>query len=237
MRIIPAIDILGGKCVRLTRGEYNTARVYDGSPLDMARRFEDHGFSCLHLVDLDGAREKHIVNYRILEKLAGRTSLKIDFGGGIKSDDDIRIAFECGARQVNIGTLAATNRSLFLDWLSMYGPDKIILGADSSDNKIMVSGWAEGTDIDVVEYIKGYSQNGVKHIVCTEISRDGMLIGPATDLYKKILKEADVNLIASGGITSLADIEVLISTGCEGAIIGKAIYEGKIELKELSKLC
>jgi phosphoribosylformimino-5-aminoimidazole carboxamide ribotide isomerase len=237
MRLIPAIDILGGKCVRLTRGEYDSATVYDGSPLDMARRFEDHGFSFLHLVDLDGAREKHVVNYRVLEKVAGNTSLKIDFGGGIKSEEDIRIAFECGAWQVNIGTLAATDRQLFLSWLSSYGPEKIILGADSAGNKIMVSGWEEGTNLDIIEYIRAYRECGVKYVVCTEISRDGMLTGPATDLYKRILETADVSLIASGGISSLADLEMLISTGCEGAIIGKAIYEGKIQLKELAKLC
>ena len=237
MRIIPATDILNGKCVRLTRGDYSSATIYDGSPLDIARRFEDSGLKFLHLVDLDGAREKHIVNYRVLEQLASGTSLKIDFGGGIKSDKDIETAFNSGAAQVNIGTTAATNRKLFLEWLGHYGADRIILGADASDGKVMVSGWTERTQLDIGDYIHEYQARGVKYVVCTDISRDGTLMGPAADLYSTILEVCDVSLIASGGISSVDDLLLLRDRGCEGAIVGKAIYEGKIKLKELSELC
>jgi len=237
MRIIPAIDIINGKCVRLTKGDYNTVTVYDGTPLEVARRFEDHGFSYLHLIDLDGAREKHIVNHNILEEIANKTSLTVDFGGGLKSDEDIRTAFDCGAAMVTIGTTAANNPEIFLEWLSLFGPEKIILGADSVNRKIMVSGWSEDTGRDVCDYISGFRSKGVLYTACTDISKDGMLQGPATELYREILTRTAINLIASGGVSSTDDIRLLRETGCEGAIVGKAIYEGKIDLKELSELC
>jgi len=237
MRIIPAIDIIDGKCVRLTRGNYDSITVYDGSPLDVARRFEDHGFKFLHLVDLDGAREKHIVNHDILGKITSGTSLAVDFGGGIKSDVDIKIAFNSGASAVTIGSVAALNRGLFLTWLETYGENKIILGADSRERKIMTSGWTEKSDTDIVEYISDYYNMGVRYAACTDISKDGMMNGPSVDLYKEILSATEVNLIASGGVTTLDDVNILKEIGCEGIIIGKAIYEGRIKLTELSKLC
>ena len=237
MRIIPAIDIINGNCVRLTRGDYNSVTVYDGTPLGVARRFEDHGFRYLHLVDLDGAREKHIVNHKVLEEITGKTKLIVDFGGGIKSEEDIRTAFECGASQVTIGTLAATNPALFFEWLNRYGAEKIILAADSVNRKIMIAGWAEETGKDVCDYISWFRKKGVLFTACTDISRDGMLHGPAIELYIEILTGCAINLIASGGISSLEDVKLLKETGCEGAIVGKAIYEGRIGLKELYELC
>ena len=237
MRIIPAIDIIDGKCVRLTRGNYNSITVYDGNPLDVARRFEDNGFQYLHLVDLDGARENHIVNYNTLAEITSGTSLKVDFGGGIKSDDDIKIAFSSGAAAVTIGSVAALNRRLFLAWLETYGENRIILGADCSERKIMTSGWTEKSDTDVVEYISGYRNMGVRYVACTDISKDGMLEGPSVELYIDILTASEVYLIASGGVTTLDDVNILKETGCEGVIVGKAIYEGRINLTELSKLC
>jgi phosphoribosylformimino-5-aminoimidazole carboxamide ribotide isomerase len=237
MRIIPAIDILNGRCVRLTKGDYNSVSSYKGSPLDVARTFEDHGFSYLHLVDLDGARGKKVVNYKVLESIASATSLKIDFGGGIISGEDLRIAFECGASQVNSGSTAVKHPELFGEWLTVYGNEKIILAADSSEEKIMVSGWMEGTDRDIIEFISDWEKKGISYVTCTDISKDGMLKGPAVGLYRDILAVSKINLIASGGVSSIKDVETLMSTGCEGAIIGKAIYEGKIKLKELSRLC
>ena len=237
MRIIPAIDIIGGKCVRLTKGDYGSVSSYKGSPLDVARSFEDNGFSYLHLVDLDGAREKRVVNYRTLESLTGGTSLKIDFGGGIKASEDLRIAFECGASQVNSGSTAAKDPELFGEWLSEYGNDKLILAADSSDGEIMVSGWLESTGRDVIEFISEWEKKGIRYVTCTDIAKDGMLEGPAFELYRYIISSSKKNLIASGGVSSLKDVEMLMTSGCEGAIIGKAIYEGKIKLKELSRLC
>lgn len=237
MRIIPAIDITGGKCVRLTRGDYSTQKVYDKNPLEVARKFEDHGILYLHLVDLDGAKNNHIVNYKILETITGKTSLKVDFGGGIKSDDDLRIAFECGANQITSGSIAANDPELFLEWLINYGSEKIILGADSKNRKISINGWQESIESDIVDFIKEYQLKGVLFVICTDISKDGMLQGTATELYKEILGKTKINLIASGGITTIKDIEDLLEIGCEGAIIGKAIYEGKLSLKELSRLC
>lgn len=237
MRIIPAIDILNGKCVRLTKGDYNSATVYEGNPVETALRYEELGFRYLHLVDLDGAREKHIVHHAILEKITRSTSLRVDFGGGIKSGDDISTAFSCGAAQVNIGTLAATNPETFIEWLTQYGPERVILSADSVNRMIMISGWEESTNLEVTDYISGFRKKGLVYAVCTDISRDGMLRGPATDLYKEIISGTGVKLIASGGISSLPDLGLLEDAGCEGAIIGKAIYEGKIDLSELSKLC
>ena len=237
MRIIPAMDIINGKCVRLTKGDYNLVTVYDGTPLEVAQRFEDHGFRYLHLVDLDGAREKHIVNHGILEEITRNTTLTVDFGGGLKSDEDIRTAFDCGASMVTIGTTAASDPELFLEWLSLFGPEKIILGADAVNRKIMISGWAEDTGKEVCEFISQFRNKGVLYTVCTDISKDGMLQGPAFGLYKDILSKTAINLIASGGISSIEDLTTLEEIGCEGAIVGKAIYEGKIDIKKLSELC
>ena len=234
LRIIPAIDIINGKCVRLTKGDYTTQKIYRDNPLDVAKEFEDNGIKYLHLVDLDGAKSKHIVNYHILNEIATKTNLSVDFGGGIKSDEDIRIAFDNGAVQVTVGSVAAQNPEWFLYWLDLYGSDKIILGADSLHRKIATQGWQEQQETDVVDFISDYAQKGVTYVICTDISKDGMLAGPNTALYREILEKTNVKLIASGGISSIDDLIALQETGCEGAIIGKAIYEGKITLKELS---
>ncbi len=233
MRIIPAIDILGGKCVRLTKGDYATQKVYNENPLEVAKAFEANGMQYLHLVDLDGARSKHIVNYKILESIAKNTSLKIDFGGGIKSDTDVKMAFDHGASQITGGSIAVQDPSLFLAWLTTYGSEKIILGADASHRKVATQGWLERSDTDVVDFIAGYEQKGVSYVVCTDIAKDGMLQGSSNELYREILQRTNVRLIASGGVTTMDDILQLKEIGCEGVIIGKAIYEGKILLKEL----
>lgn len=238
MRIIPAIDIIEGKCVRLTQGDYGQKTIYNEDPLEVAKEFEDAGLKYLHLVDLDGAKAKHIVNWKVLEKLANQTSLNIDFGGGIKSDKDIQIAFECGAKQITGGSIAAQNRELFLSWLGQYGAQKIILGADAKDGKIAVSGWQEDTNLQVIDFIGEYQQAGIEYVICTDIAKDGMLQGPSLDLYKKILEECQgIKLIASGGVSNMKDVEQLAELGMEGCIIGKAIYENKITIKELSQFC
>ncbi|MDD4778119.1 MAG: 1-(5-phosphoribosyl)-5-[(5-phosphoribosylamino)methylideneamino]imidazole-4-carboxamide isomerase [Fermentimonas sp.] len=233
MRIIPAIDIIDGKCVRLTKGDYSTQKTYNENPLEVAKEFEANGIQYLHLVDLDGAKSNHIVNHRILNEIASKTSLNIDFGGGIKSDEDIKIAFENGAKQITGGSIAILNPQLFNDWLSKYGPDKIILGADSYNRKIATHGWQKESEVDVVDFISDYEQKGIKLVICTDISKDGMLQGPSTELYKEILSKTPVSLIASGGVTTISDLNLLQQIGCEGAIIGKAIYEGNISLNEL----
>lgn len=237
MRIIPAIDIIDGKCVRLTKGDYSTKKVYNENPLEVAKEFEASGIQYLHLVDLDGAKSKHIVNHKILETIASKTHLKVDFGGGLKSDDDLRIAFECGANQITGGSIAANNPNVFLTWLENYGPEKIILGADCKDRKIATNGWLEASELDVVDFIKDYESKGVKYVICTDIAKDGMLQGTSNDLYREIISESNVKLIASGGVSSLKDLELVKDIGCEGVILGKAIYEGNISLKELQKLC
>lgn len=235
MRIIPAIDVIEGKCVRLTKGNYNTKKIYNESPLEVAKAFENNGIKHLHLVDLDGAKSNKIVNYKILEEIATKTHLKIDFGGGLKSDKDLEIAFESGAHQVTGGSIAVKKSDIFLSWLSKYGAEKIILGADCKDNMIAISGWQEESHLDVLAFIKSYKIKGISHVICTDISKDGMLQGPSVELYNRIFKETpDINLIASGGITSIDDLHKLKNIGCEGAIIGKAIYENKISLKNLS---
>ena len=236
MRIIPAIDIIGGKCVRLTRGDYHSEKIYRDSPLEVAKELEAHGMQYLHLVDLDGARSKHIVNYKTLYRIATHTSLKIDFGGGIKSDDDVRIAFENGAAQITGGSVAAECPEMFERWLEYFGSEKIILGADSNDRKIATHGWQQQSEIDVVDFISDYASKGVRYVICTDIDKDGMLQGTAIDLYKQIIDNIDVKLIASGGVSSIHDLETLQDIGCDGAIIGKAIYEGRISLAELEKL-
>ena len=237
MRIIPAIDIMDGKCVRLTKGDYNTQKVYNTNPLEVALEFEASGIKHLHLVDLDGARSRQIINHRVLYEITSKTSLKIDFGGVIKNHDDIRIAFENGAAQVTAGSVAVQNPVLFLEWLSEYGPEKIILGADFSKRKIATMGWTEISGTDVVDFIKNYESKGILYAICTDISRDGMLEGPSMDIYREITQNTGIKLIASGGITTIGDLQELRALGCEGAIIGKALYEGKIKLSELTELC
>lgn len=235
MRIIPAIDIIEGKCVRLSKGDYSTIKIYDENPLEVAKAYEDNGIEYLHLVDLDGAKSKHIVNYRVLEELATYTNLKIDFGGGLKSDDDLRIAFNSGAAQITGGSVAVTCPELFLSWLKKYGSDKIILGADFKEGKIATHGWLQRSNIEVKQLIKDYVAEGVKYTICTDVSRDGMLQGVALDIYKEIMSDIDIKLIASGGIANMADVRAVAEAGCEGVIIGKAIYEGKITLNMLYK--
>lgn len=237
MRIIVALDIMEGKCVRLTKGDFSTKKIYNENPLEVARQVEDSGIKYIHMVDLDGALKKHVVNYKILEKIAAGTSLKIDFGGGIRSDDDLYIVFSSGARQVTCGSIAVTSQPLVLEWLSKWGREKIMLGADSVNRRIATEGWAESSDSDIVEFISAYRTKGIKYAVCTDIDKDGMLKGPSVDLYKEILGIPGLSLIASGGITSVKDIEELSLIGCEGAIIGKALYEGVLDLKEISRLC
>jgi phosphoribosylformimino-5-aminoimidazole carboxamide ribotide isomerase len=237
MRIIPAIDIIGGKCVRLSKGDYSTKKIYNESPLEVAKEFEANGIQFIHVVDLDGAKSNHIVNVKVLHEIATKTNLKIDFGGGLKNNEDLKIAFENGASQITGGSIAVKNQDLFLEWLAIYGSDKIILGADCIDRKIATHGWLETSELDVVDFILNFQGNGIQYVICTDISKDGMLEGTSNDLYAEIIKKTKIKLIASGGVTSIADVEKLIEMGCEGAIIGKAIYEQKITLKDLSKLC
>jgi phosphoribosylformimino-5-aminoimidazole carboxamide ribotide isomerase len=232
--IIPAIDIIDGKCVRLSRGDYSQKKIYNEDPLEVAKEFEDAGIKRLHLVDLDGAKAKHVLNARILDKIATRTNLVIDFGGGIKTPEDLRLVFNCGAAQATIGSIAVTDKELFFHWLQEYGNEKIILGADVNENKIAVSGWLDVTEVLLNDFLLEYKKKGVSYVLCTDISKDGMLQGTSMDLYKQ-LKVAfpDLKIIASGGVTSLAEIEELDKTGIYGAVIGKAIYEGKIGLSDL----
>lgn len=237
MRIIPAIDIIDGKCVRLSKGDYATKKIYNENPLEVAKEFEAHGIMHLHLVDLDGAKSKQIVNQKVLEKIASNTQLKVDFGGGIKSDADLRIAFECGAHQVTAGSIAVSDPELFATWMNKYGKEKLILGADCNNRKIATHGWLEETNLDIIDFIKGFEKEGIKYVICTDIAKDGMLQGPSIELYEEILQKTEVFVIASGGVTTLTDLKLLKDLGCEGAIIGKAIYEGTISLKELEALC
>ena len=237
MRLIPAIDIIEGKCVRLSKGDYNTKKVYNENPLEVAKQFEANGIEYLHLVDLDGAKSQHIVNYQVLESICTKTNLKVDFGGGLKSDEDLRIAFESGANQITGGSIAVKQPDTFKGWLNKYGSDKIILGADCKDRKIATTGWLETSELEVVDFIKQYEQEGAKYVICTDIAKDGMLQGTSNELYKEIIGETEVNLIASGGVSNMDDLIQLKELGCEGAIIGKAFYEGKITLTQLQELC
>jgi len=237
MRIIPAIDIIDRKCVRLSEGDYSTKKVYSNDPLEVAKKFEDNGIQYLHLVDLDGAKSQHVVNHKILESICSKTKLKVDFGGGLKSDEDLRIAFDSGANQITGGSIAVKNPNLFKSWLKKYGEEKIILGADCRDRKIASQGWQETSELDVVDFIKQYEQDGVKYVISTDISKDGMLQGASNQLYEEIISSTQVKLIASGGISSMDDLLALKEMGCEGAIIGKAYYEGIITLNQLSELC
>ena len=234
MRIIPAIDIIDGKCVRLSKGDYNTKIIYNENPLEVAKEFEAHGIQYLHLVDLDGAKSSQIVNYKILEQIASQTALKIDFGGGLKSDNDLRIAFESGANQITGGSIAVKNPDLFKEWIIKYGADKIILGADANNEKIAISGWLEESNEELIPFIQNYQNKGIEYVICTDINKDGMLEGPSFDLYAKILAQAQgIKLIASGGISTFEELPKLAELGCEGTIIGKAIYENRITLKQL----
>jgi phosphoribosylformimino-5-aminoimidazole carboxamide ribotide isomerase len=236
IEIIPAIDILGGKCVRLSQGDYARQTVYNADPLEVARMFEDAGIHRLHLVDLDGAREKHIINYSVLERISMKTRLVIDFGGGLKSHDDLRIAFECGASMITGGSIAVKDRDTFLSWIKKFGPGKIILGADVKEGKIAVSGWQEESKDEIIPFIQSYVDEGIHKVISTDISKDGMLSGPSFALYQDILAQfPGLYLIASGGISSLEDIHKLAEMGVPGVITGKAILEGKISLKEIQK--
>jgi len=234
IEIIPAIDIIEGKCVRLSKGDYDSKKVYNENPVEVAKEFEANGIRRLHVVDLDGAKSHHIVNYRILEKIATQTSLIIDFGGGIKSDEDLDIAFSSGAQMITGGSIAVKEPELFSEWISKYGSDKIILGADVKDKKIAVGGWKEGTDVELMPFLDQYIKKGIKKVICTDIECDGMLQGPSTDLYKEILEEyPSLYLIASGGVSCIDDIIKLEEAKVPAVIFGKALYEGKIQLKDL----
>jgi len=233
--IIPAIDIIDGKCVRLTQGDYGQKKIYNENPLEVAKQFEDAGLNRLHLVDLDGAKQGKVKNWKVLETIAGKTNLVIDFGGGIKSENDLRVVIESGAALATIGSLAVKQETEFVSWLKKYGAEKFLLGADVKNEKIAISGWTETTDISIYDFLQKYLSHGITEIFCTDISKDGLLQGPAIDLYKKILEKTKVNLIASGGVSSLKDIDHLEEAGCSGVIIGKAIYEQRVTLEELSK--
>ena len=240
MRIIPAIDIIDGKCVRLTKGDYNTKKIYNENPLEVAKEFEAAGIEFLHVVDLDGAKASQIINYKVLEQIASKTNLKIDFGGGLKSNKDLEIAFNSGANQITGGSIAVKNSDIFESWIEKYGAQKIILGADfypdTTGGKIATNGWQEESTLELIPFIKRYQDKGIQYVICTDISKDGMLQGPSFDVYKEILTEVkDVKLIASGGISTFDELPRLAENGCEGVIIGKAIYEKKISLKQLEQ--
>lgn len=250
MRIIPAIDIIDGKCVRLSKGDYATKKIYNENPLEVAKAFEASGIQYLHLVDLDGAKSKHIVNHQVLEQIASNTNLKIDFGGGLKTDNDLRIAFECGANQITGGSIAVKDKETFIRWIASYGSEKVILGADALDEKVAISGWQEESNEELLPFIETYQEKGIQYVICTDISKDGMLEGPSFDLYRKIILNSKASmsptidtginsaakplkLIASGGISTYDELPRLAEIGCEATIIGKAIYENRISLKQL----
>ena len=234
MELIPAIDIIDGQCVRLTKGDYAQKTVYRNHPWDVAKEFETYGFKRLHVVDLDGAKAKHIVNSDVLQKITTETSLTVDFGGGIKTDEDIEKAFASGAQMVTVGSIAVTNPELFLSWIKKYGTDRMILGADVRNGKISINGWKEDSSEDLLPFLRKYVDAGVTNVLCTEISKDGTLQGPAIDLYKRIMQEyPNLHLIASGGVSSIDDIKALEAAGIPAVVFGKAIYEGRINLKEL----
>ncbi|QJD77931.1 1-(5-phosphoribosyl)-5-[(5-phosphoribosylamino)methylideneamino]imidazole-4-carboxamide isomerase [Spirosoma rhododendri] len=237
MHIIPAIDLIDGKAVRLTQGDYSQKKEYNARPLEVAQQFEDAGLTRLHLVDLDGAKAKHVVNWKVLELITGKTSLHVDFGGGVQSDDDLRIAFECGARQVTGGSIAVKQPDVMERWLSQQGAEKIILGADAKNEKIAVSGWEEGTDVWVYDFVQNWVEKGIQYVISTDVAKDGLLQGPSFELYRTMQEQLpSLNIIASGGVSNMADIETLADMGLFGVIVGKAIYEGRVTLKELSKI-
>lgn len=234
IELIPAIDIINGQCVRLTKGDYDQKTVYRDSPAEVASEFEQLGFKRLHVVDLDGAKSKHIVNSAVLNKITTETNLRVDFGGGIKTDEDIETAFRNGAEMVTIGSIAVTNPDLFIEWLGKYGAGKLILGADVRNGKISINGWKEDSTEDLLPFLRKYIDAGVRNVLCTEISKDGTLQGPAIELYKRVMQEyPDLNLIASGGVSSIDDIKALDKAGIPAVVFGKAIYEGKINLRDL----
>ncbi|EAQ41457.1 1-(5-phosphoribosyl)-5-[(5-phosphoribosylamino)methylideneamino]imidazole-4-carboxamide isomerase [Polaribacter sp. MED152] len=240
MRIIPAIDIIDGKCVRLTKGDYNTKKIYNKNPIEVAKEFEDSGIKYLHVVDLDGAKASEIINYKVLEQIATKTNLKIDFGGGLKSDKDLEIAFNSGANQITGGSIAVKNPTIFENWISKYGAEKIILGADfypdTSGGKIATNGWQEESSLALIPFVADYQKKGIQYVICTDISKDGMLQGPSFEVYSELLASVNpLKLIASGGISTFEEIPKLAENGCEGVIIGKAIYENKISLKQLEQ--
>ena len=236
IEIIPAIDLIEGKCVRLTQGDYGQKTIYNENPLEVAMQFQDAGLKRLHLVDLDGAKAKKVVNWKVLEKIATKTSLHVDFGGGVQSDEDLKAVFESGAKQVTGGSIAVKNPELFLNWISVYGGEKIILGADAKKEKVAVSGWEEGTEIWVYDFVENYVDKGVKYTISTDVAKDGLLQGPSFDLYKNLQDKCpDLKIIASGGISGLEDVEKLAEMNIYGVIIGKAIYENRIKLSELQR--
>ncbi|MBR2161855.1 MAG: 1-(5-phosphoribosyl)-5-[Bacteroidaceae bacterium] len=234
IELIPAIDIIDGKCVRLSQGDYDRRKECDECPLEVAKRLQDVGIRRLHVVDLDGAASSHIVNYKSLEQIATHTDLMIDFGGGLKTDDDLRIAFECGAAMVTGGSIAVKDAETFCRWLQIYGSERIILGADAKDKKVAVSGWKENSDLELLPFISSYVERGISKVICTDISKDGMLQGPAVELYQEILEQhPSLHLIASGGVGSMDDIKRLEEAGVPAVIFGKALYEGRITMDEL----
>lgn len=237
MKIIPAIDIIDGKCVRLSQGDYAQKTVYNEDPLEVAKEFEDHGIRYLHLVDLDGAKSSKVVNWNVLERIATKTNLHIDFGGGVKSDEDIRGVFNAGAKQVTAGSIAVKSPETVERWINEFGGERIILGADVRNRKIAINGWLEESELEISTFLDRYLKMGIHTSICTDISKDGMLQGASTELYVDLLKQfSDLQLIASGGVTSIQEIIELQQKGLHGAIVGKAIYEGRIKLKELEKL-
>ncbi len=236
MILVPAIDIINGQCVRLTKGDYDTKKVYNESPVEVAKAFEGAGLTHVHVVDLDGARAKHIVNAKVLEQIATQTSLKVDFGGGIKSETDLQTVFDCGASQVTLGSLAVSEPELVLEWLEKFGAEQLILGADAKNRRIATHGWEQDSGLDVIDFIKDYAQKGFEYVLCTDVAKDGMLAGPSLELYYEILEQLpELSLIASGGVTTMDDIYQCAELGCTAAIIGKAIYENKLSLKELER--
>ena len=236
IELIPAIDIIDGQCVRLTKGDYDQKTVYRDSPAEVAKEFEKIGFKRLHVVDLDGAKSKHIVNDQVLQAITTETNLTVDFGGGIKTDEDIEKAFVAGASMVTVGSIAVTNPELFIGWLEKYGPERMILGADVRHGKISINGWKEDSAEDLLPFLKKYIDAGVRNVLCTEISKDGTLSGPAIDLYQKMMAEyPQLHLIASGGVSSIDDIKALDVAGIPAVVFGKAIYEGRIDLNQLSE--
>lgn len=239
IRIIPAIDIIDGKCVRLTKGDYSQKIIYNEDPLEVAKEFESIGIKYLHLVDLDGAKAKRIINWKVLESISKETNLIIDFGGGIRSEEDLRIAFESGASKITAGSVAVKNKEMVIGWMNKYGGDKIILGADTMNGMISINAWQDATELPLIEFIKNYYALGFKETIVTDISKDGVLTGPAFELYKNIKNEIpNISLIASGGVSDISDVEKLNEMKIDGVIIGKAIYEGRIKLNELKRfLC
>jgi phosphoribosylformimino-5-aminoimidazole carboxamide ribotide isomerase len=235
MQVIPAIDIIDGKCVRLTEGDYSSKTEYASSPLEMAKRYADHGIHRLHLVDLDGAKSGKVINWKVAEEIASETNLELDFGGGVKSIDDVKRILDLGIAYVTIGSVAARQPELFLHWTTLFGADRFFLGADVRDEKIMVGGWQEQSALELFSFLSRYVGHGIQHVFCTDVSKDGRLEGPSTFLYKKI-KTAfpEIRLVASGGVSCLHDLDALEEAGCDGVIIGKAIYENRISLEELA---